>query len=81
MTDSRKLKAVIIEKGFTQDQIAELIGMSSATFSYKLNNKVEFKASEILIISKVLELTTQQTMDIFFAENVENKSTKLSAST
>ena len=81
MTDSRKLKAVIIEKGFTQDQIAELIGMSSTTFSYKLNNKVECKASEILIISKVLELTTQQTMDIFFAENVENKSTKLSAST
>lgn len=81
MTDSRKLKAVIIEKGFTQDQIAELIGMSSTTFSYKLNNKVEFKASEILIISKVLELTTQQTMDIFFAENVENKSAKLSAST
>lgn len=77
MTDSRKLKAVIMEKGYTQEQIAKLAGMSHPTFNYKVNNKVEFKASEIHTISSLLDLTKQQVMDIFFAEDVENKSTNL----
>ncbi len=71
MTNTLKLKAVILEKGFTQEQIAEALGMTIATFNYKVNNKSEFKASEIKKLSAMLHLTAEEVNAIFFAEEVE----------
>lgn len=71
MTNSLKLRSVILEKGFTQDQIAEKLGISSTSLNYKINNKTEFKASEIKKLSEILELTQDQVNDIFFAEDVD----------
>lgn len=71
MTNTLKLKAVILEKGFTQEQIAEMLGMTIATFNYKVNNKREFKASEIKRLSEHLSLTAEEVNTIFFAEEVE----------
>lgn len=67
MTNTLKLKAVILEKGFTQEQIAEMLEMTVATFNYKVNNKSEFKASEIKILSEILQLTPEEVRAIFFA--------------
>lgn len=47
MTDSNLLRAKIIEKGFTQTEIATKLGISAQSLNYKINNKREFKASEI----------------------------------
>ena len=47
------------------------LGMTSATFNYKLNNKTEFKASEIKKLAKILHLTVEEVFDIFFAEDVD----------
>ena len=47
MTNTAKLKAKIAELGLLQEAVAMQLGMTSATFNYKLNNKTEFKASEI----------------------------------
>lgn len=71
MTNTLKLKAVILEKGFTQEQIAEMLEMTSATFNYKVNNKSEFKASEIKKLSEILQLTPDEINAIFFAKEVE----------
>lgn len=67
MTNTAKLKAVIVEKGMLQEQVAMQLGMTSATFNYKVNNKTEFKASEIKKLSKILKLTDDEVIAIFFA--------------
>ncbi|RGM21673.1 XRE family transcriptional regulator [Eubacterium sp. OM08-24] len=71
MTNTLKLKAVILERGFTQEQIAEMLGMTIATFNYKVNNKSEFKASEIKKLGEILHLTAEELNTIFFADKVE----------
>lgn len=68
MTDTLKLKSVLLKNGFTQqNQIAQLLGMTDATFNYKLNNKREFKASEIKKLTEILHLSAEQVNEIFFA--------------
>ena len=69
MTNTLKLKAAIMESGMNQEQIAEMLGMTNATFNYKVNNKSEFKASEIKKLCEVLNITEVNV--IFFADKVE----------
>lgn len=71
MINTLKLKAVILERGFTQEQIAQMLGMTIATFNYKVNNKREFKVSEIKRLSEILHLTVDEVNNIFFAEKVD----------
>lgn len=71
MINTAKLKAKIIEKGLVQEAVAMQLGMTSGTFNYKLNNKTEFKASEIKKLHEILLLTTEEIFEIFFAEEVE----------
>jgi transcriptional regulator with XRE-family HTH domain len=71
MTNTAKLKAKIAELGLLQEAVAMQLGMTSATFNYKLNNKTEFKASEIKKLAKILHLTVEEVFDIFFAEDVD----------
>ena len=65
MTNTLKLKAVILERGFTQEQISLMLCMTIATFNYKVNNKREFKASEIKRLSEILHLTADEVNNIF----------------
>jgi transcriptional regulator with XRE-family HTH domain len=69
MKNTLKLKAAIMESGMNQEQIAEMLGMTNATFNYKVNNKSEFKASEIKKLCEVLSIT--EVNAIFFADKVE----------
>lgn len=68
MTNTAKLKAKIVEKGMVQEELAKALGVTNATFNYKVNNKTEFKASEIKKLSKFLSLTVEETSNIFFAD-------------
>lgn len=63
MTNTNLLKARIIEKGFTQAEIAEKLGISYQSFNYKLNNRTEFKASEIEALCEILEIEDK---DLYF---------------
>lgn len=65
MTNTAKLKAKIVEKGMVQEEIAQALGMTIATFNYKVNNKREFKASEIKKLSGHLSLTAEEVNTIF----------------
>lgn len=71
MTDSAELKAAMVRKGVTANEISKLIGISRTTFSYKMNNKREFLASEIVAIQKKLGLTNGERDAIFFSGYVE----------
>lgn len=75
MINTSKLKAKIVENGLIQEQVAMQLGMTSATFNYKLNNKTEFKGSEIKMLIVILHLTADEVNAIFFADKVERYST------
>lgn len=66
MTDTRKLKGKMVEHGFTIEEMAKTIGISTTSFSYKLNNKRQFVAEEIRDISKALQLQSNEIEIIFF---------------
>lgn len=76
MTDKNLLRSAMVAKGFTSESIAELLGISRQSFSYKLNSKRPFTSNEISIMSHVLKLTPAQLVEIFFAKRVEEKSTE-----
>ncbi|MDI6497157.1 hypothetical protein QMA66_01385 [Leuconostoc suionicum] len=46
------------------------VPMTASTFYKGLNNQREFKANEIMALSKVANLNREEVMDIFFRELV-----------
>ncbi len=71
MTDTNKLKAAIALKGITAGDLADKIGMSRQSISYKMNNIREFRVKEIIAISEALNLTLEEKEAIFFADKVD----------
>lgn len=66
----------ITDSGMTITAIAKKIGITREGFYKKLNNETEFKASEISALQKILRLTNKKRDEIFFAKEVELKSTQ-----
>lgn len=66
MTNSLKLKARILEKGFTFQKLAKEIGISYQSMSYKINNKREFNQTEIFNICRILEIDENERSAYFF---------------
>jgi transcriptional regulator with XRE-family HTH domain len=60
------MKATIIQNGLTQDDVAKFLKISQQAFSSKINNKSEFKASEIIKLSELLGIEDKDT--IFFVQ-------------
>ncbi len=71
MTDTEKLNKTIEESGITITAIAFKIGISREGLYKKLNNESEFKASEIIMMQKILHLSNNQRDEIFFGKEVE----------
>lgn len=71
MTNTKKLRALILERGFIQEQIAAHLGITTASLNYKINNKREFKASEIHALIELLEIKDEDVNGIFFALDVD----------
>ena len=69
------LNDVISDSGITITAIARKLGITREGFYKKLNNETEFKASEISAMQKILNLSNKKRDDIFFAKEVELKST------
>ncbi|WP_348922037.1 XRE family transcriptional regulator [Enterococcus rotai] len=76
-----KLKSVIALNGDTQGSLSSVIGITPQRFSSKINGKkgAEFTQSEIKEIKKRYKLTAQEIDNIFFADFVSLKDTKISA--
>lgn len=75
MTNKRILKSHMAMKGMTNGVLAKHLGLSRQSVSYKINNRRDFKTREIEAIAKLLDLTAEDIMLIFFADTVDNKST------
>ena len=71
MTDLTLLKQKIIDSGFRRDFIAEKAGMETHTLYRRLTGVGEFTASEILGLSKALNLKASERNAIFFKEERE----------
>ena len=67
MTDTIALRKAIEKSGLKYGRIAKEMGISSYTLQKKINNVVEFKASEIKKLSSLLSLSDAQRSSIFFA--------------
>ena len=68
MTDTYELEKLIRMNGFTKKEVAQRLGLSEQGFLLKLNNRSEFKASEIDAICRMLELENN---DLFFCTQSE----------
>ncbi|MBS7183456.1 DUF739 family protein [Eubacterium sp. LMAG:50] len=67
MTDSEALNKVIENSGLKLTFIARALKLSREGFYKKLNNQTEFKASEIVKMQEILNLSNEQRDKIFFA--------------
>ena len=67
MTDSEALNKVIENSGLKLTFIARALKLSREGFYKKLNNQTEFKASEIVKMHEILNLSNEQRDKIFFA--------------
>lgn len=76
MTDSTLLNEEIVDSGITITAIARKLGITREGLYKKINNETEFKESEILSMQKILNLTNKKRDSIFFANKVEQNSTK-----
>ena len=63
------LNAEIARCGLTIPKLAELIGLDKKTLYSRMKGETAFKP-EIANISKVLKLTQEKILDIFFADAV-----------
>ena len=66
MVNTRKLRAKIIEKGFTYAAISDLLGMSSCTFGKKIRNISDMTIAEAEQIANILCIPPSETLEYFF---------------
>ena len=71
MTNTNELRAAITRKGMTQEQVADILKISVPTMNYKVNNKREFKATEIKALIDLLDIPEDKVNMIFFAGDVD----------
>lgn len=67
---NRKLKAVRVEIGLTQKQLAELISMPLSTYRKKEQGQTQFTIKEA---SKIAHVLNKNPTEIFFNQKVTKK--------
>ena len=67
MTNSAKLKGLIVSRDETQAQLAEVLNINPTTLNQKINNRARFFSDEMTGIKKHYNLTAEEFCDIFFA--------------
>lgn len=65
-TPLNRLKGLLKEKGFTYRKMAEILNMSSNTFSDKLNGFALFDAIEISKMADILNVEPEDIKKYFF---------------
>ena len=63
----RALKAIMFEKGVSQEELAKAIGVSETTLNSKLNGRSTFLVTEVRDVCSYLEISDPvRILDIFF---------------
>jgi transcriptional regulator with XRE-family HTH domain len=72
LTDTDKIKQLISESGFKMQYVASKLGITRAALSLKLNNKSEFKTSEVAVLCELLGINSlEKKEEIFFMKKVD----------
>lgn len=71
MYSRKRLKAALALEGMNQADLAEALGITRVTMSYKATGRREFTVSEIQQIRETLHLSDEQMISIFFADDVD----------
>lgn len=64
------LKAKMVENGMTQEQLSQRLGIDRSTLNRKLKNIDSFTVGEAKLLRNVLNLSSNEAVDIFFSQNV-----------
>lgn len=67
MTNALKLKARMVECGYTQKSLALVLHISPMALGLKINGKNDFRQSEIKQLISILKLSEDDVVTIFFA--------------
>lgn len=67
MTNGKLLKEIIKAKKMTLQELADSLGLSRQGLSKKIENRSEFRCSEVAKMCELLGLSEQQKQEIFFA--------------
>lgn len=70
--DYSKLLGRIKECGFTQETLAEHIGIAKSSMCLKLNNKAYFKGPEVFLICEALKIEISEIGVYFFTPKVRH---------
>jgi DNA-binding XRE family transcriptional regulator len=62
----RKLRSLLRKFGHTQNELAEMLGITYQSLSIKMNGRRDFSQSEIYMIITMYSLTGEEVIDIFF---------------
>ena len=65
-----EIKAAMARKNISIPQLAELLKLSKKTIYSRFSGETDFNLSEIQSISKCLDLSNEDILNIFFAEKV-----------
>ena len=68
MVKINRIAGKIKEAELTQKQVAEKMQVSEATLSNKMQGKVKFTVDDAESLSKILSLTSNDVIDIFFSQ-------------
>ncbi len=74
MVDKERLNTAIKGSGLLKKFLCSKLGISKQSLHNKLNNKTDFKGQEALVLKNVLNLSDQEFIEIFFAEQCDNLS-------
>lgn len=66
MTDTIKLKQYIEDSGYKLEFIAKKCGLTYQGLKNKVENKTEFKATEIQALKDLLNMSTEESTAVFF---------------
>lgn len=65
-----RVKALMKAKNITKEELAKRMGINTKTLSKKLEGKQEFFANEIILITKIFDLSLKECVETFFKANI-----------
>lgn len=65
-----KLKIRMKDKEYTQLELGKVLGISRTQVNFRLNNRMDFRSSEISIIADILDIRNE-IEEYFFTEKVK----------
>ncbi len=70
MVNTKKIKALLIEKDYSRAEISNILGISTNSFSRKINNKSQFTLNEVFLLKNTLGIKDIE--KVFFIDDIPN---------